>query len=343
MSENTLQLSTQYPVEKFNILVPVQTVAEIADIQRPVMNVVHISTNLNDKEIYLQQEGKSAYTSRSNGKFYPEQPAQYALTRKGLLKLMRAAGIKIISSKAVLPSTCQKCAQVNRDIGKPVNCGACSNKDVKYTVVISAPQLTGQDLYYECSREIIVADEVAGMSENQRQQFMKFRAEHCESKALNRALRAAMLIKPTYTLDELKKPFVVAYLVPNLDNPEVRTRAIDGFFANASAVYGPDAAVQPRKIQVSDDDDSSLDYPDAIPGEITDAGYEDNSGNNDIHPGNNDVSAPDIVICADCNSAIIDNGNWKAENIVDFSVRAFGRPLCPTCQRAARTNKGGQR
>ena len=57
---NTLQITQQYPAERFNLLVPMQTVAEIADIHKPVMNAVQISTNLDDGEIYVQEKAKSA-------------------------------------------------------------------------------------------------------------------------------------------------------------------------------------------------------------------------------------------------------------------------------------------
>ena len=51
--QNALQITAKYPAEKFNLLVPTQTVAEIAEIHKPVMNVVQISTDPADKEIYL--------------------------------------------------------------------------------------------------------------------------------------------------------------------------------------------------------------------------------------------------------------------------------------------------
>ena len=142
---NTLQITQQYPAERFNLLVPMQTVAEIADIHKPVMNAVQISTNLDDGEIYVQEKAKSAWTDR-NGNPHPATPAKYALTKKGLNKLMRAAGIKILGTRPIIPSTCQKCAEVNRSIGRPVNCGACGNKDVKFEARISVPQLTGEKI-----------------------------------------------------------------------------------------------------------------------------------------------------------------------------------------------------
>ena len=214
MANNSLTITTQYPTDRYNLLVSMQTVAEIASIHKPVMNVVSISTDLNDKEIYVQE------------KAYGKDPAKYAITKKGLTKLMRAAGIKILSSRPVVPSTCQKCANINAGIGKAVRCGACPNKDVKYEVRISVPQLTGENIEVVAHKEIIVDDVTASMTDKQKAEFLKFRNEMCETKALNRALRAAMQIKGTYLIEEFKKPFVVAYLVPNLDNAEVKEKAV---------------------------------------------------------------------------------------------------------------------
>ena len=59
-------------------------------------------------------------------------------------------------------------------------------------------------------KEIMVQDVTEGMTEAQRKEFLKFRSEMCETKAINRALRAAMHIKGTYTLQGLQKPFVAA-------------------------------------------------------------------------------------------------------------------------------------
>lgn len=220
-----LTIAQQYPPTQYNLLVPMQTVTEIADIQKPVMNSVKISTDLNDGEIYEMEKAKDEWRD-SKGYVHKATPAKYALTKKGLTKLMRAAGIKILSSRPVVPSTCQKCAEVNRSIGKPIRCGGCPNKDVKHEVRISVPQLTGENVTIVAHKEIAVEDVTAGMTEKQRAEFMKFRSEMCESKALNRALRTAMQIKSSYLIEEFGKPFVVAYLVPNLDNPTVREEAV---------------------------------------------------------------------------------------------------------------------
>ena len=227
-----LSIVQNYPADRFNLLVPMATVTEIAEIQKPVMNVVQISTNPVDKEIYLQEKG------------YDGKPDGYALTKKGLMRLMRAAGIKIIETRAVIPSTCQKCVEVNRNIGGPVSCGNCDNKDVRYEAKISVPQLTGENVEFVAHKEIIVKDVTSGMKPKQMSEFLKFRAEMCETKAINRALRMAMHIKGTYTLQELEKPFVVAYLVPNLDHEAVRAEAVKHFFSASQDLFG--TSQQPR-------------------------------------------------------------------------------------------------
>lgn len=323
---NSLMITQQYPVEKFNLLVPMQTVAEIADIQRPVMNSVTISTNLEDKEIYEQEKANKAWTD-SKGFSHAATPARYALTKKGLTKLMRAAGIKILSSRPIVPSTCQKCAEINRGIGKPVRCGACPNKDVKYECRISVPQLTGESIDIVAHKEVIVDDVVAGMSDKQKAEFLKFRNEMCESKALNRALRTAMQIKGTYLLEEFKKPFVVAYLVPNLDDPLVKEKAVESFFASSKELYG-NHNTDARKTVYVDDDTEALgaDGYEAMQSPICQPPEEYQQ--QPEPPKAQAENAPDFdpTICQGCGKKISDG-------VAKFSIRSYGTPLCMDCQK----------
>lgn len=320
-NKNALQITTQYPAERYNLLVPMQTVAEIAEIHKPVMNAVQISTNEADKEIYLQDKNKRNVDG-------------WALTKKGLNKLMRAAGIKILGTRPIVPSTCQKCAEVNRSIGRPVNCGTCGNKDVKFEARISVPQLTGENIEIVAHKEIIVADVTVGMTEYQAKEFLKFRSEMCETKAINRALRAAMHIKGTYSLQELQKPFVVAYLVPNLDNEAVKQEAVRHFFTSAQELYGghnPDAR---KAIFVADDVEEGMEYetpgqPIAEPGN---AAYKEAPQEPPRQTRQRQQraaeSAPDFdpTICTEC-------GAKCSNGVVKYSQQEYGRTLCMDCQK----------
>ena len=323
---NALMITQQYPAERYNLLVPMQTVAEIADIHKPVMNAVQISTNLADKEIYEQEKAKSAWKDR------PATPAGYALTKKGLNKLMRAAGIKILGTRPIIPSTCQKCAEVNRSIGRPVNCGACGNKDVKFEARISVPQLTGESIEIVAHKEIIVQDVTDGMSDAQRKEFLKFRSEMCETKAINRALRAAMHIKSTYTIEELRKPFVVAYLVPNLNNEAVKAEAIRHMFTSAQELYGGHTPDARKAIFVEDDVEEGMEYE--APGKpITGShAYEEAPPEPPRQQQQRQQraaeTAPDFdpTICTEC-------GAKCSNGVVKYSQEQYGRTLCMSCQR----------
>lgn len=320
-NKNTLQITAQYPAERYNLLVPMQTVAEIAEIHKPVMNAVQISTNEADKEIYLQDRSKA----KADG---------WALTKKGLNKLMRAAGIKILGTRPIIPSTCQKCAEVNKSIGRPVNCGTCGNKDVKFEARISVPQLTGENIEIVAHKEIIVDDVSVGMTEFQKKEFLKFRSEMCETKAINRALRAAMHIKGTYSLTELSKPFVVAYLVPNLDNEAVKAEAVRHFFTSAQELYGGHNTEARRAIFVEDDVEEGMEYE--TPGKPIEqpesAAYKEALAEPPRVTQERQQAAAEAApdfdpnVCVEC-GAKVSNG------VVRYSQQQYGRTLCMACQR----------
>lgn len=320
-NKNTLQITAQYPAERYNLLVPMQTVAEIAEIHKPVMNAVQISTNEADKEIYLQDRSKA----KADG---------WALTKKGLNKLMRAAGIKILGTRPIIPSTCQKCAEVNKSIGRPVNCGTCGNKDVKFEARISVPQLTGENIEIVAHKEIIVDDVSVGMTEFQKKEFLKFRSEMCETKAINRALRAAMHIKGTYSLAELSKPFVVAYLVPNLDNEAVKAEAVRHFFTSAQELYGGHNTEARRAIFVEDDVEEGMEYE--TPGKPIEqpesAAYKEVPAEPPRTTQERQQAAAEAApdfdpnVCVEC-GAKVSNG------VVRYSQQQYGRTLCMACQR----------
>ena len=318
---NALVITNQYPADKFNLLVPMQTVAEISELQKPVMNVVYISTDLNDKEIYEQEKAKKAWKDN------PAQPAKYAITKKGLTKLMRAAGIKIVWSKPIVPTACQKCANINASIGRPVRCGDCTNKDVKYEVCISVPQLTGENIEIIAHKEIIVNDVIAGMTDRQRDEFLKFRNEMCESKALNRALREAMQIKGTYLIEEFEKPFVVAYLVPNLDHEAVREAAVQSFFRSSHELYGGNNPGAQRRVYVSDEPEG-----DASEYEASQLPMESSVSRQQLPPARvpseTAQNAPDYdpTICVDC-------GRRCSNAVVKYSQAQYGMTLCMDCQK----------
>ena len=216
---------------------------EIPDIKAPVVQAIRLETDPAKGDVYIHQRAKKEWTDDQNRR-HPATPNFYAITKNGLKKLADGAGITMISSQHVITTTCQKCVAVNQHSGKVVQCGNCKNRDVAYHVTICVPQLTGKDITVEDTHEIIVDNVTPGMTNKQKAEFLKHLPQICEAKALNGAIRTALHIKGTYTLEELKKPFVVAYLVPNLNNKDVKSAAIENMFQSSGNLFGTTPSVQ---------------------------------------------------------------------------------------------------
>lgn len=313
MSVNSLTITERFPEKDFTLLIPIKTVSEIAEIHKPVMNVVNISTDLEDKEIYEQEKG----WSDKNGVYHEPK---YALTKRGLTKLMKAAGIKMLESKPILPSTCQKCADVNRNLNTAVNCYKCGNKDVKYTVSLNVPQLTGENINIIATKEIIVEEALSSMTEKEIKGFLKFKAEICESKALNRALRNAMNVKGVYTINELKKPFVVAYLVPNLNQPDVRQAAITNMVNSSVNLFGKSLFEDNKEFNIEGESEGDI------------LGIGNGEGNADIENKDYYEGYPiekhvrDKLICKKCGAEI-------DKRVYAYSIKFYKFAYCRKCQK----------
>ncbi len=324
---NELSIVNQYPAEKYNLLGNTEVMVDVPDIKSPVVQAVKLNPDPKKGDVYIQKKAKGEYTDK-RGVFHPATPNLYAITKNGLKKLADGAGIKMVSSEHVIPTTCQKCVAVNQNCGKVVQCGNCQNKDVAYRVTISVPQLTGEVLTVEDTHETIVDNVTPGMTPEQRAEFMKHMPQICEAKALNGAIRTALHIKGTYTLDELKKPFVVAYLVPNLNHEEVKQAAIDSMFQSSKNLFGA-PSVQQIETRIPEHASAEAadgeDYDKYIDGTYKE---EDTEGLDSLLDSDNDVRPQDFC-CDKCGENI-------SEKVRDYSVDKFGRPLCYKCQRAMR-------
>lgn len=332
---NELTISEQYPAEKYNLLGNTEVMVEVSDIKSPVVQAVRLDPDPKKGDVYIQQRAMDAYTDKK-GAYHPATQNLYAITKNGLKKLADGAGIKMVSSEHVIPTTCQKCVAVNQSCGKVVQCGNCKNKDVAYRVKISVPQLTGEVLTVEDTHETIVENVTPGMTPKQKAEFMKHMPQICEAKALNGAIRTALHIKGTYTLEELRKPFVVAYLVPNLNNKEVKEAAINSMFQSSQRLFGgldvpsvqqiETRIPEPASIEASDGEN----YDKYIDGSYQE-GMAEPSDSMDI--GEDGVIEQDLY-CDKC-------GDHIERKVWEYSIDKFERPLCYKCQKIARSGQRG--
>lgn len=324
---NELSISKKYPAERFNLLGNTDVMVEIPDIKTPVIQAISLESDPAKGDVYIQQYAKKEWTDEKHRK-HPATPNLYAITKNGLKKLADGAGITMISSQHVIPTTCQKCVAVNQHSGKVVQCGNCKNRDVAYHVTICVPQLTGKDITVEDTHEIIVDNVTSGMTDKQKAEFMKHLPQICEAKALNGAIRTALHIKGTYTLEEVRKPFVVAYLVPNLNNDDVKNAAIGNMFQSSNNLFGSVPSIQQIEskvpehaaIEAADGEDFDQYVDDTYT--MTEPSYEAEQpdASADIESAQNDF------YCDKCGISI-------TEKVWDYSTEHYERPLCYKCQK----------
>ncbi len=165
-------------------------------------------------------------------------------------------------------------------------------------------------------------------------------AEKAMTGAILRVIRALIGIKGTYTLDELKKPFVVPRVTfsPDYSNPEVRRAMIEQGMSSMSNMFGTSKVLTaaPSYVEQPSHDDfnpeefvdnsafaSDLPQDDSPFDESQEA--EQYSLHLDEEPTEPDEDF-DPNICTDCGTTISDK-------VSAYAVRNFGRPLCMKCQK----------
>jgi len=145
---------------------------------------------------------------------------------------------------------------------------------------------------------------------------------NCETKALLRAVRAGLGLKGGYTLAELSKPFAVALVVLNTQDPDMKKALIARYAAGQDALFGGGASVAlptGDHLQLNEGTINGevvvMDEPDDAPDTI-----------DDTPPWKN------VPQCEVCHKVIEASGEWTAEMIVEGLRKQFGSVICSTCR-----------
>jgi len=342
MENNNMGMLVQlnnYPKDKFNVLVPVTTMQVASNLQRITVNTVELDTN--------KDTSKDIYFDKSANKF--------AITKVGGMKLAAAANISIVATEPSRTEGCLRCIEMARATGKPRVCGNCEHvHDVAVSVTIRVPEPSGGFRLMKATKEIDCTMEKASMTEAQYKRFLPHRTAMAESKAFMRAIRAALGLAGNYELAELRKPFIVAHVVPNLDAPEIKDAVAQNYLQSMGMLFEMpvqrQTAALPAAAPAQDAQDVP-EYDDEAPGSLPwdEAPQEPDDGGwgyDDAPPakGNNDgwgEPSGGPVICSDCRKPIVEskarNGKtWSPEAIKGFSEKQYGRCLCPACQDKAK-------
>jgi len=150
------------------------------------------------------------------------------------------------------------------------------------------------------------------------------------------------MISQSYKADELKKPFVVAYIVPNMNDPEMK-KVVAAQYANSmSMMFGGDKQVkQISNTTVIDNDD-----PEELQQELQVVDAELMT-DEDLPPWGqeelevNEDKENNVITCEGCAEIIeATGGKFTAKDIQDYSKRTFaGKTFCRTCQTKAKAQR----
>lgn len=229
--ENAIVQLNKYPKDKYNVLVPVTTMQVASNLQRITVS-----------EVQLDVRQDSSNRGPSKDIYYEKSSSAFAITKVGGMKLAAAANISIVDTATERTEGCQRCIEMARATGKPRVCGTCEHvHDVAVTVTIRVPEPSGGFRLMKATKEIDCTLEAAGMKDGATgQQFRRFlphRTAMAESKAFMRAIRAALGLAGTYAYEELKKPFIVARVVPNLDAPEIKQAVASNYLQSMGMLF----------------------------------------------------------------------------------------------------------
>jgi hypothetical protein len=233
-----------------------------------------------------------------------------------------------------------------RATGNARSCGNCPHVyDVAVTVTIRVPEPSGGFRLMQATKEIDTTLEQGGMSEAQFKRFLPHRTAMAESKAFMRAIRAALGLAGTYPLEELKKPFVVARIVPNLDAPEIKNAVANNYLQSLGMLFEMPAQAAPQQALAAPG--AEPEAPAQLPEKVPEFPDEEGAPPWEAPPEDEPdwEPTPPGYICADCGCEITEtrarNGKvWSPEAIAGYSQKSFGRYLCTACQDKA---KGARR
>lgn len=196
-------------------------------------------------------------------------------------------------------------------------------------------------------------------------QWKKNKLMRAETGAMLRVVRALLSIKHQYSPVELQKPFAVPTVdfTPDYSDPEVKRMVAAQSLKSASDLFGQGSVQQlssgqkmPPAVDVEDYRQQGQHYPggpaegdDVIDvtnetGESGDFPWEQEP---DPEPDPEPEPEPDedlnnATICKRCDQPIFAAGTWSADQIVEYSMKTYGKPYCVDCQNEIRKESGKQ-
>lgn len=208
----------EFPVDRFNRLVPMQSITIPNDLFKPAYQVILADPPAPD--------GKSPDTYTSS-----DVPGGHrAPTARFLRKVSTAAGITFSNERRLDDGTNPDVLGVTMDASMVLPTGQRVSAPGSQLIDINTWFKRGKDGAFEHPAEVA--------------KFRKQFYANVQTRAMNRAIRGILAMRSSYPEAELRKPFLVVSYVPNLNHPEIRARVLEAIAPVTAQLYGPAAAKQ---------------------------------------------------------------------------------------------------
>lgn len=211
--------------EHYNVLSPAIAVSEMAPGYGANMAVVVIDPTVTFDRDRKSGSGPDTYYSKF---MFQGDEQKRALNKQGLLKISQAAGVQWD------PLHCRRLDDGReRFYWRWQYYGGIRTHDGQWQPLRGTRELDLRD----------GAGEAAQMTPNQLAQARSRGNEICETKAMQRAVRS-LGIRQVYTVDELKKPFLIVRFsfTPDMNDPAVKLEVTRMAMSGIGALYQPPAA-----------------------------------------------------------------------------------------------------
>ena len=230
-----------YKKQQANILGPSISMEGLSEFHKVVIDSVTLSIDPANGDIYKHKDA------------YKDKPAQFIITGQGLQRLAVCAGIVWNPTETRMTSISQKYVAYNA-----VGCirkmdGIPTCFQAEYDIDIDVEEDKIREAYAEKKTKWMSQKWFNDMGEAGQQAYVEagirkdvnFKKTHktkqAASGAKNRVIRALLGVKKTYTLVELKKPFVMPRVIlqPDYSDPEVKKMMLLASINAMTGVYGP--------------------------------------------------------------------------------------------------------
>lgn len=264
--------------ERGHLLSPIAVADDIPPMHKVALHATVIDPSIPDgkttgPEVYCDQR----YCDRERG--------EVVLGAAALAKIMRTAGAKIVGSPRRMddrrdPYYCE--TEVTLRVRELDGSWSEVTKSAAIDLRDGAPETLKPEWRKEGNRSIktgaLVPLDASALADKRRTIV-----QTCETKALNRCIRALLVIKRVYTREELARPFWVPVLVQDLDpnRPDERAVLLSQLGGSQAALYGPSSLPRGAQVPVQDEpepiDVSAMDEEsysvtvDAAPAQLTDS------------------------------------------------------------------------